>query len=1059
MNDEAPVRVLINRRLLMVMFMAAVVLSAAALLPLRTWTASYRQYRQRQALISAANALSYRLIEARLPDAFNHRPLLRVRGSSEDTSASGSRLTAAAKRLKGSIIASGPAPDAHTLAEADLMLGDPNGAIRGLESRLMDGQAEPVSVAEAIFQSSDLVLLTDLAAAYYTRGSSTSHAVSDFLCAAAAASRAYQLQPSSLPAAWNRALSLNGLGLAREARDAWSDYVRLDARSEWADEARQHIAELGWQPASETWQASVLELEKAVSRHDGAVITGIASRFPIRTKQYAEEVLIPRWAAASIEKSDAVDPLFDAIAAASLGIGKMASDRQLADWCDAAKGAPDRVLFARAHSRLAEAKRVYGEKGTMEAIAILDVALKELRQAGSPMAATVAVQIGGHYYHAGKHSEGIRILDEADNAIRDRSWPLIAARSSWNRAVALTSLGQIGQAAASYTHAIELYRAAGDETFSGMLEMLSGHNAEWARNFELAWPRYIDGVRLAERYGDPDRVVVVLDTFCRAALREGHPGVAMLLNDALIARSQAPDFRPYRCHALITRCEFEARRGNRREASAQCSAARQIWSSIPDAAVRGRLEADLDLGTAASVEPRVRIDMLTGAVDTSVKRQDLYRLSQVLLLRGQAYVESGATRLARSDFEQALAVVEQERQRLETVPDRLTYFDTSRTIAQELVRLLVRTGETDEALRVVDRVRARLLLDQISGFTASPDLSIDSVRRRLDPHRAVVEYWADTSELFTWVIRKDGTSFKREPTGRRSIETAARRFVDSFASPSAVTGQADSEAAFLDQHLAAPLKGNVTGIDSLTIVPDESFADVPFAALRDPNGSYLIQQFTLTRAASLSAFVAAGEWSTHRDSVLIVAEPEMPESLARLDVRNEVSAAMHATHSAKLLEGKDATANALRTSVRDFDILHIATHAFDRYGEPVLVLTPAGASDEGFLRASEVEKTFSVRRGSLVILAACSTARGRASSDGTMSMARAFLVAGAGSVIASLWNADDRDSGRIFSAFYAAIREGASPAAALRSAQLSLLKSESHIPPQRWAAYQIYGGA
>ena len=94
--------------------------------------------------------------------------------------------------------------------------------------------------------------------------------------------------------------------------------------------------------------------------------------------------------------------------------------------------------------------------------------------------------------------------------------------------------------------------------------------------------------------------------------------------------------------------------------------------------------------------------------------------------------------------------------------------------------------------------------------------------------------------------------------------------------------------------------------------------------------------------------------------------------------------------------------------------------------------------------------------GSLVVLAACRTSRGRISSEGAMSLARSFLVNGSTTVIGSLWNVNDEASDELFAAFYRHLAKSRSAADALRLAQLEI--SAIHPEPRYWAGFQTYGG-
>src|SRR5262249_32695101 len=75
-----------------------------------------------------------------------------------------------------------------------------------------------------------------------------------------------------------------------------------------------------------------------------------------------------------------------------------------------------------------------------------------------------------------------------------------------------------------------------------------------------------------------------------------------------------------------------------------------------------------------------------------------------------------------------------------------------------------------------------------------------------------------------------------------------------------------------------------------------------------------------------------------------------------------------------------------------------------------------------------------------------------------MNLARTFLVAGAKSVVASLWDADDRSTATLMSRFYRQIATGKSVSEALRAAQMEMLKEfGSNMPPYYWAGFTVIG--
>jgi CHAT domain-containing protein len=154
------------------------------------------------------------------------------------------------------------------------------------------------------------------------------------------------------------------------------------------------------------------------------------------------------------------------------------------------------------------------------------------------------------------------------------------------------------------------------------------------------------------------------------------------------------------------------------------------------------------------------------------------------------------------------------------------------------------------------------------------------------------------------------------------------------------------------------------------------------------------------------------------------------------------------------LSGSDATAARFLSLAAESDVIHFAGHA--RLGaDPALLLN---ATDE--LRAVEIARV-RLPRPRLVVLAACGTAAGTGDGfDGPRGLAGAFLTAGAGAVVGTLWPVDDAEAAALFTEFHRRMRNGEDAAAALRQAALLLLRG-SNIRgrhPAAWAAAELFGG-
>ncbi len=122
-----------------------------------------------------------------------------------------------------------------------------------------------------------------------------------------------------------------------------------------------------------------------------------------------------------------------------------------------------------------------------------------------------------------------------------------------------------------------------------------------------------------------------------------------------------------------------------------------------------------------------------------------------------------------------------------------------------------------------------------------------------------------------------------------------------------------------------------------------------------------------------------------------------------------------------------------------------------------LVFAPGSESDDGLWQAREIRRAR--MNADVVVLSACETGSGRLQGqEGVMNLARAFLTAGARSVVASLWNVDDRATATVMESFYEHLKAGSTVNEALRQAQLDFIKNYGDkAKPNLWAGFEVIG--
>jgi len=155
------------------------------------------------------------------------------------------------------------------------------------------------------------------------------------------------------------------------------------------------------------------------------------------------------------------------------------------------------------------------------------------------------------------------------------------------------------------------------------------------------------------------------------------------------------------------------------------------------------------------------------------------------------------------------------------------------------------------------------------------------------------------------------------------------------------------------------------------------------------------------------------------------------------------------------LVGEHATLEQLRAEAPGRGYLHLAAHGAVRLDIPNSSYIELA---DGLLHPLDVQ-TLPLQECRLVVLSACETGRGRtAGGDDQVGLVRAFGLAGARAVLATLWRVDDVASIVLMELFYERLAAGATPASALSAAQRAFSAGaggDALRSPYYWASYQL----
>ena len=633
-----------------------------------------------------------------------------------------------------------------------------------------------------------------------------------------------------------------------------------------------------------------------------------------------------------------------------------------------------------------------------------------------------------------------------------------AALARQARGNAMRRLGRYEDARRELELALALRREIGDPREEAwLLARLGTLESELERPAE-ALARYREALALWTRLGELRAPVWYLVEAARASEGLGDTAAARELFRAAIEVAERIEL-PYRSVALGGLARLEARAGER---------------------------------SAALLDGRRAVEAAHATGNLAMTWGALFDLAEVELAFGM--------RLEAVDhLRAALAAI--EALRAESVPSdrakRAESADRQRVFART-VGLLYDLGLTAEALEVAERSRARASLDLFasagardaraiaaelagSGAEAVPSsrsapvpavpLLIGEVRSR---GLVAIEYFVGEGRLFAWVIAADGSLHAAAtPLVAGELESRVRAARQGLGlvgalregpalptSRQATEGGGGSEPAAalaaLYRLLIEPLARWLPSEPgrTVTIVPHDRLFLLSFAALRDPGGRYLVERHALSYSPSLALLAWTGRpraAATARQPALVVGNPAMPtlpgatQRLASLPGAELEARAVAAELGPRtvVLVGAAAGEAEVRRRATNAPLVHLATHGQLDEGEPLaslVALAPDAAPAVGDGRWTVAEIQEETLAADLVTLSACDTGLGRLSSDGVLGLSRAFLVAGARSVVVSLWRVADVATRFQMTRFYAALgANGGDRASALRQAQLETL--------------------
>jgi len=409
-------------------------------------------------------------------------------------------------------------------------------------------------------------------------------------------------------------------------------------------------------------------------------------------------------------------------------------------------------------------------------------------------------------------------------------------------------------------------------------------------------------------------------------------------------------------------------------------------------------------------------------------------------------------------------------------------------------------------------------------YQRSESITVAAIQPMIPPNAALIEFAVyrpfnpkapdnrtayGEPRYIAYVIPPQGEIKWHDLGGAKEIEAQVLNFREALRDP--LHKDVQNRARVVDELVMRPLRDAAGAATQLLISPDGALNLIPFAALVDEQGHYLVERYAFNYLTSGRDLLRLQVRRESKTAPVVFADPAFgdPAMIAtkgngdgragtgrsQIDysqiffgplpgVSDEVRALKQLLPQATFLTREKATKTALN-QLKAPAILHIATHGFflentgdkktnsqtqdqtrlgkwvARVQNPLLRsgLALAGANqarngnNDGVLTAFEATG-LDLWGTKLVVLSACDTGLGEVKSgDGVYGLRRAFVIAGTESLMMSLWPVSDLSTRSLMIDYYKGLVQNEGRSEALRKVQLQMLRTKTHNHPYYWASF------
>ena len=522
----------------------------------------------------------------------------------------------------------------------------------------------------------------------------------------------------------------------------------------------------------------------------------------------------------------------------------------------------------------------------------------------------------------------------------------------------------------------------------------------------------------------------------------------------------------------------------------------KIAKELGDRSKEGKVYGNLGMAHAGLGDVKTNLDYQKRRLKIAKEVDD--RLDEGLACSslGSAFEYLGQVPVAIEYYKRAITLLNDIRDRLQLNDEwKISLRDQYQNVYAALWRVMLADGKVTEALFSAEQGRAQSLKDLMALnylFDANDAVQENSAFDELSSHLPLNTIFMaiGKKELIFWVCQKgkEVELRRKENSSQDEIKTFFQSLLEKIGArddvecedrsleltrdkSSAVKRppQDDRQTQYLHLQKKAlctlydtiidPIQDLFSGSE-LVFIPEGPLCLAPFAAFMSPDSKYLCESFRIRVAPSLTSFkmIADCPVDYHRKSgVLLVGDPCV-QDVTKLKplpcAREEVTMIGKLVGSTPLV-GRQATKDEVLRQLGSVALVHIAAHGNIESGEIALAQNSTCSEADFILTMKDVKQV--QLRARLVVLSCCHSAQGKIKAEGVVGIARAFLGAGARSVLVSLWAIDDKATPEFMKNFYQHLVAGKSASEALNWAMNYMREYTEFSDVTHWAPFVLIG--